>query len=245
MTRGKAGHYWRRTFPPAFKPFAVVLTASGTYSIPSGATAVKGWAVGAGGFQAAGGTAYKTFPQPFESTEFYFSIGSGWFAGTDTALTLGDVTITGEGGGKSFRSPGGYSGGDGGANGGLGGYFGIESPYLFNVGGSVGGGSDSDPNSSTEAPPSNWSTSTLRLPAIDVSGLLNAVALAGGKTVEDGGSVPAFGSGAGNRFNSNAGTGEVWSAGYGGGGVYSSGVEQPGGRGWIPGGDGAVVLYFT
>jgi hypothetical protein len=70
-----------------------------------------------------------------------------------------------------------------------------------------------------------------RYAATDVSGLLAAVALAGGKATEDCGSVAAFGSGAYNDKYTNK------VAGIGGGYV--------GGWATSHGGGGAVVLYFT
>jgi hypothetical protein len=78
-------------------------------------------------------------------------------------------------------------------------------------------------------------TSCNRRRATDVSGLLAAVALAGGKVTEDCGAAAAFGSGGGS-------TEEVYDeyhAGFGGGWALVGGSNV--GRA----GDGAVVLYFT
>jgi len=126
-------------------------------------------------------------------------------------VTYGGVTITGGGGRDTGPSGvGTYSGGDGGANGGKG---------WNDCGGAVGG---------------NFSGSTTvlsctRVPAADVSGLLAAVALAGGKSTEDCGTTAAFGSGGGDKYNPTKGPG------YGGGA----------GRNSTRAVSGAVVLYFT
>jgi hypothetical protein len=69
--------------------------------------------------------------------------------------------------------------------------------------------------------------------ATDVSGLLAAVALAGGKTTEDCGATAAFGSGGfATKYSGYK------SAGYGGGGGKN-------GAAYVASGQGAVVLYFT
>jgi hypothetical protein len=64
-----------------------------------------------------------------------------------------------------------------------------------------------------------------------VSGLLSAVALAGGKATEDCGATAAFGSSSYNDKNTNK------AAGYGGG--FSTGFNN------AAAGQGAVVLYFS
>ena len=227
MTRGKAGHYWRRKSTDPFEPMAVVLTSSGTYSIPTGATTLKAWAVGGGGGQQyAGGTAYKTWTTlSNDDSAISFTVGAGGqngsAAGESTTLTFRSNTITGQGGNSAAGGgPGGsYSGGDGGANGGAGGY---QSGLIF-ASGAVGGNA-------------SWDATILRMPGLDVSGIVAAVALAGLKTVEDGGAEPAFGSGGGDDVEG----GVTKSPGIGGGGVVGNG-----GRGFRPGGSGAVVLYFT
>lgn len=239
MTRGKAGHYWRRVSTDPFEPVAVVLTSGGTYSVPSGASTLKGWAVGGGGGQQyAGGVAYKTWAIPESPGSVTFSVGGGGSNGSargvDTTMTFDGTTITGQGGTSPAGGTGsGYSGGDGGANGGAGGYVGsgfVGGDLVF-VSGGVGGS-----GVSSGTPSTGWDRSILRMPAVDVSGLIAAVALAGLKTVEDGdASAPAFGSGAGDDLSVT-----TKSAGIGGGGVVGNG-----GRGFFPGGSGAVVLYFT
>ena len=229
VTRGKAGHYWRRKSTDPFEPMAVVLTSSGTYSIPSGATTLKAWAVGSGGGQSyAGGTAYKTWTSVSnDDSAISFTVGvggqNGSAAGESTTLTFRGTTITGQGGNSAAGGgPGGsYSGGDGGANGGVGGYKDAFS-FVFSSGAVGGNGT--------------WDRTILRTPATDVSGLLDAVSLAGLKVTEDGGTDPAFGSGGGD----DAENGVTKSPGIGGGGVVGNG-----GRGFRPGGSGAVVLYFT
>jgi hypothetical protein len=88
------------------------------------------------------------------------------------------------------------------------------------MGGAVGGNSGSV-------------ASCNRRVATDVSGLLAAVALAGGKTTEDCGAAAAFGSGAfADKFGGRK------TAGYGGGGGTNGSAQTPSGQ-------GAIVLYFT
>jgi|694.fasta_scaffold88706_2 hypothetical protein len=227
MTRGKAGHYWRRKSTDPFEPFAVVLTASGTYGLPSGATTMKAWAIG-GGSSGAGGCAYKSW-SILESDEApTFTVGAGAYgqnvSAGSTSLTFRGTTITGNGGnGYATFAGGSFSGGDGGANGGSGssGEYG-SFPWQRRNGGAVGGNG-------------TWTLSVLRMPATDVNGLFAAVSLAGLKTVEDGGAEPAFGSGGG-----TAQTDGDKGPGIGGGDSFS-----PFGGRTSMGGSGAVVLYFT
>jgi len=133
--------------------------------------------------------------------------GANGYAGYSSTVTYGGVTITGGGGTYSPSAGGTYSGGDGGANGG--------KPTGDN-GGAVGG--------------TGSTASCGRTRATDVSGLLAAVALAGGKATEDCGASAAFGSGGADKYNYQKGPG------YGGGCGYSAGSNHIG---------GAVVLYFT
>ena len=236
-----------------FTPMAVLLTSGTSYTVPSGATSMKAWAVGGGGgvsynASGAGGTAFKTWSVTSGSAVTY-SIGEGgrnYCVGTpinppfcndaldggNTTITYDGTTITGNGGkaatssqeygsGTANYAPGGgYSGGDGGANGGDG----TGNPY---AGGAVGG------NGQTLVECSE--TDLRRRPATNVSGLLEAVALAGGVATQVCGVTAAFGSSgfaAEKRQPSR-------SAGFGGG--TTSGWQ--GAR--IPAGAGAVVLYFT
>jgi hypothetical protein len=211
------------TVTGAYSPTAVLLTTGTSYSIPAGATTMKAWAVGAGGGwnsnAGAGGVSYKTWSISGGTVAYTVgltnTIGN---PGGDTTVTYSGTTITGGGGKGSYNgSTGGtFSGGDGGANGGA-------SSQNFGVaqyGGAVGG------NSGTIQ-------SCGRRPATDISGLLAAVALAGGKTTEDCGASAAFGS-----AGATVKMGADYAAGYGGGG---------GGTLWgdSRSGNGAVVLYFT
>jgi hypothetical protein len=132
-------------------------------------------------------------------------------------VTFSGTTITGGGGrggtGNDF-SGGTFSGGDGGATGGDGGL------YVYKAG-AVGG---------------NTVACTNRNAMTDVSGLKAAVALAGGKTVEDCGSTPAFGSGGG-WDKTSASTYKT--SGFGGGIV----TNPDNANSSAP--SGAVVFYFT
>ena len=223
---------------PAFSPTAVLLTSGTTYTVPSGATTMKAWAVGGASYHVntyartsndstaggAGGCAYKTWSVSGGQSISY-SVGAGgatsggFQSGGNTTVTFGGTTITGNGGNSSGAA--GFSGGDGGASGGLD-RDGDSSNSYSRWGGAVGG------NSGT-------AVSGQRRRATNVSGLFEAVALAGGKTVEDDGAIPAFGSGSWvSKFSSGL------SAGRGGGGRAAQG-----GGGTQGAGGGAVVLYFT
>ena len=216
--------------PVSFTPTAVLLTSGTSYTVPSGATSMKAWAVGGGQGQVycfnffgnAGGVAYKTWSVTGGQSVSY-SIGSGGLTntgsggttagtGSDTTVTFSGATIAGLAATQQ-RAGGSFSGGDGGTIGGT-------SPTL-GTGGAVGG------NSST--------ASCGRIVATDVSGLFAAIALAGGKTVENCQTTAAFGSGSiANKY------GTQLAAGFGGGGSasYNGGPKNNGGS-------GAVVLYFT
>lgn len=191
----------------AFSATAVLLTSGTSYTVPSGAASVKAWAVGAGSSvsqSAAGGCAYKTWTvSGGDSISYAVGAANAGANGSPSTVTIAGTTITG--GGGTSGAGGTYSGGDGGANGGRGGA----------GGGAVGG--------------NGTVTSCTRTPATDVSGLLAAVALAGGKASEDCGASAAFGSGGGDKYNSTKGPG------YGGGCGRNSTLRI----------GGAVVLYFT
>jgi len=178
---------------------------------------MKAWAVGSGTYDYPGGVAYKTWLAT-GGTVVNYSLG-GWDPygtfgepiNSHCTITYDGTTITGETDGDGF--PPGFSGGDGGASGQFRRLSDDESAYL---GSAIGG------NGQGLASPCN------RTKATDVSGLLAAVALAGGKAVEDCGSTPAFGSGG---FYSDV---DYYESGYGGSSSY---YDRPG----LP----AVVLYFT
>ena len=187
---------------------------------------MKAWAIGSGGNSyfsgsqpcGAGGCSYKTWSVSGGQSVTY-SVGSYPSAGNgnQSTITFGGVTISGGGGGQ-FGSGGSYSGGDGGAIGGSGVVFGDGSRAGFgSASGAVGG--------------NGIRKSCGRFAATDVSGLIAAVSLAGGKTVEDCGTVAAFGSGGYNDKYTNK------NAGIGGGFVGGWANSQ--------GGGGAVILYFT
>jgi hypothetical protein len=210
----------------SFTASAVLLTSGTSYTVPGGATSMKAWAVGQGGSitaagGGAGGTAYKTWSvSGGQSVSYSVGAATGSSSGANTTVTFGGTTITGNGGYAGSQNPrpgGSFSGGDGGASGGTGYYDGNASWQMF--GGAVGG------NSSVSG--------CNRRAATDVSGLLAAVALAGGVTTETCATTPAFGS---SGFT-DGDSGEVKAAGLGGGGgVMSNGAPRP---------TGAVVLYFT
>jgi hypothetical protein len=220
----------------AFTPMATLLTSGSSYTVPTGATSMKAWAIGGGGGSngtsslagGAGGCSYRTFSVTGGSSVAY-SIGSAGnnspTSGGNTTATYGGVTITGSGGqfsgsGPNSGSGGTFSGGDGGSNGGAGT---IDAGYSNFNGGAVGGNAAS-------------TIACNRRPASDVSGLFAALTLAGSSTTATCTSttVAAFGAG--------AGVGKYvlsHNAGLGGGSVNYQGY------GYGLAGAGAVVLYFT
>jgi hypothetical protein len=197
--------------PSAFTPMAVILTSGTSYTIPAGATSMKAWAVCGGGDGRAGGVAYKTWAASGGTTISYTLGGYDYFVRDDCVATYDGTTIS-----ATINSPF-FSGGDGGAAGGLTEYGDYNSGYAV-WGGAVGG--NSSPRESCG-----------RTRATDVSGLLAAVALAGGKTVEDCGTAAAFGSGG---FENKYPEDPSKAPGIGGSLGYS---QNPGGP--------ALVLYFT
>lgn len=211
----------------SFTPTAVLLTSGTSYTVPTGATTMKAWAVGAGGnsyyygspVAGAGGCAYKTWAVSGGQSVTYACGAVQPVNGTggSSSVTFGGVTITGIGGGRTGDG-GAYSGGDGGANGGSGVLFGGGLVAgQGSAGGAVGG------NGTRQA--------CGRFIATDVSGLLSAVALAGGKVTEDCGAIAAFGAGGYNDKYTTK------NAGIGGG--FATGFAN------ANAGGGAVVLYFT
>ena len=214
----------------SYTPTAVLLTSGTSYTVPSGATSMKAWAVGGGGGTnsrgGAGGTSFKTWSVSGGSS-VAFAVGDAGVTGAsptsggNSTVTYGGTTITGNGGASSGTG-GGYSGGDGGANGGDG----TLTAYPYRIGGAVGG------NGQSILICAGYGEAGRR-PATDVSGLLAAVTLAGGAATQACGSTAAFGSSAhGGEKNAAA-----QSAGLGGGAAIDMGTGQAGG--------GAVVLYFT
>jgi hypothetical protein len=134
-----------------------------TYTVPAGATTVKAWAVGGGGFPFAGGVSYMSWPV-FGGQKIYYRVGasqhSSYVIGTRNRVAVGNAGVyRGQGSGL-------YSGGDGGAQGGQGTQYGDND-----WGGSIGGG-----GSAQYGP----GTNRVRKAPNDVSGLLAAVQLAGG-----------------------------------------------------------------
>ena len=213
--------------PSAFSASAVLLTTGTSYTVPSGATTMKAWAVGPGGMNGsglghAGAVCYKTWSVS-GGTSVSYSLGDrpaydgNCYRSGSTTVTYSGTTITAQGGsGTNIGDSGAatYSGGDGGANGGIGGY----PPQGGASGGAVGG-------NGTVVTPCN------RYSATDVSGLFAAVTMAGGTVTETCADTAAFGSGGASNSDKRPG--------IGGGGAWS------GTSGSDFGGVGAVVLYFS
>ena len=229
---------------PSFTPMAVLLTSGSSYTVPAGATSMKAWAVGQGGGivysdairQGAGGCAYKTWAVT-GGTSVSYTVGnttptsqiintSSTVAanGGDSTVTYGGITITGGGAivnsnGTRVYGAGTYSGGDGGANGGSGT---MANDGNWRIGNAVGGNGASI-------------LACHRRPATDISGLFAAVALAGGKAIEDCSATPAIGSSA------------AYDVKYGDkvAGGYGSPYDPSWPSQYLTWKSGAVVLYFS
>ena len=195
---------------------AVVLTNGTSYTVPSGASTMKAWAIGAGR-QAAGGTAHKTWSVSTGDTINYVIGISG---ASDTTITYSSITITGNR--ATSSGAGGYSGGDGGANGGASVTFPNGGTQFF-VGGAVGG------NLSVSAGCTGGAS--FRKKATDVDGLFAALTLSGQSFSDCANGVFGYGGVATNNAPSVRSV-----CGLGGGGWNGSNAN---------GQNGAVVLYFT
>jgi len=201
-----------------------MLTSGTTYTVPTGATSMKAWAVGSGGTGDgwfswagnAGGCAYKTWTVTGGSAVAYTRSSNG-----NSTVTYGGTTITGNAAPRNSRSQTGasFSGGDGGASGGI--YTLIA--YTNHCGGAVGG----------NGTPAVCRRNT----ATNISGLFEALSLAGVTTAETCAATAAFGSG-----GEDEKYGPTKTAGLGGGGVTANAYNAIAGT---PAGEGAVVLYFT
>lgn len=181
---------------PSYTPTAVLLTSGAVngalanidggfqgslsnfqqYTVPSGATVVKAWAVGGGGHPNAGGVAYAEW-MVYPGQIIYYRIGSygqpSYIIGGHRELPTNEAAHSKKlligNGGKIIMNVGGagsygyYSGGDGGSNGSA------TTNYGDNEwGGAVGGATNHTINQRNQPN--------------DVSGLLAAVTLAGGST---------------------------------------------------------------
>lgn len=236
------------TLTAVFTETAVVLSSppvspsAGTYPIPAEATHFKAWAVGGGGWQA-GGVAYKTFSVTPGLTEISYTLGlsansASVDRGNNTTVSYAGSTVTGNGGGEIYF--GGFSGGEGGASGGDGGNY-----YPFKW---LGGASN---GSNAEVETVGWLSGNLndaaqvvsRRPPRNVSGLFEAVELAGNSLTQSQSNPSPFGYGA--VIDSRPETLQRLGAavrlfpGIGGGGGPAQGEASA-----IPGGRGAVVLRF-
>lgn len=224
------GHLGFRSQAKLFQPVAYVFTsgAQSPFSIPPGAKIVKAWAVGEGGScvssvyatgAGAGDVAYKTWSAvPGSSLTYSFASGNA-------TVSYSGQSFTAVKGFTDSDVRAGYSSGsyDGIAYGG-GGTFGSGDGRIIARGGAIGAS-----NASVSSP-------NKRTPAIDVSGLLSAVALAGYKTIEDDSlPYPAFGSGGYYAEPTYSLLGEDLDPGIGGGAAADG--RDPG--------SAAIVLYFA
>ena len=187
-----------------FSPIAVVLTTGTSYTVPSGATTMKAWAIGAGR-QGAGGTAYNTWSvSGVDSVSYVIGVSNG----AHTTITYNSTIITGNsstgGVGASF------SGGDGGANGGNQAVTTQGGVQLIR-GGAIGGNAVAD--------------SCPRLKSNDsLGGLFNAVTLSGQFISDCGDGVLGYGG----FFTPGGGHTRILS-GIGGGGWNGTNTNGTGG----------------
>jgi hypothetical protein len=219
---------------PQFSPMAVMLTTGSSYTVPTGATIMKAWAIGSGGNyqRSAGGTAYKTWNISSGSSVAY-TVGAAVSntdfdaPGNNTTVTYNGTTITGFGGGRASNGTikyngGEFSGGDGGAVGG-------STQYLGNgtwAAGAVGGNTSQNIGGYTP----------LVFKATDVDGLfavLNLLGIDPTTNIENIKPSNPNVFGAGSQFDK---TGRFISGGIGGGNGYGTNETRE---------TGAVILYFT
>jgi hypothetical protein len=234
---------WSAT-PPAIEPTAVLLTSGTSYTVPTGATSVKAWAIGSGGRgeigragalsgfvygQSAGNSgavAYKTWSITGGSISYSVgaAVSSGTASGNATTITYSGVTIVANGGthdmgttSSSPRFPNNY----------------VGATFSGGDGGAIGGRAEGD--SAGALAGGGPLTNCARKPALDVDGLFAALALAGVSTSETCGASAAFGSGAaGGKYTATQ------TAGLGGGGITQDNYTDG-----TPSGAGAVVLLFS
>jgi hypothetical protein len=198
--------------------FAGTPSSFQTYTVPSGATKVKAWAVGGGGTAGGGGIAYAEWlVSPGQL--IYYRVGAVYHPSyvigghrefANTSRKSMDRLLVGGGGGPQYGGAGDQfsraNGGDGSSPGGIA----VEGDNEY-WGGAAGGNS-------------SYATRSRMQPNLP-SGLLDAVALAGGSA--------NFGCGAyDSKFNGSL------SPGLGGGARFSTLGGQSAGQ-------GCVVLYFT
>lgn len=224
-------------------------TTSQTISPPCWATSMKVWCVGAGGTWstggAAGGIAWKTWtrlPQDAwgQLAIYIANVSPDGIEPPKARVTYNGTSVTAFAG--RLSEVGNWLGGDGGRSGGGGGQslssasfsslLGYSWSGRWYFGGSVAGQGDYY-EARAQSP-------CMRIPLNPAysSGVLDAVAATGGKTVEDCGEVAAFGSGGvklptGGAYYNSPDT--FFSAGYGGGGFDAQ----------HPGGPGCVVVKYS
>jgi len=199
----------------AFTPQAVLLTSGTSYSIPAGATTMKAWIVGGGG-----------------STSIAWAGGCAYktwsVSGASISYALGVGATTQNASATSSTAT--YSSvtitGEHGSGLTAGGYSGGD--------GGANGGYGTAGNSGAVGGNSATLSACGRRPATNISGLFAALTLAGVSTTETCGATAAFGSsGYVNKYSEAV----TKTAGYGGRGGYD--------YYFTPGGNGALVLYFT
>lgn len=243
--------------PPPMSTEAHIYTQSGTVYVPCAAYNVKIWTIGQGGTYTGGGPggglAWKTWTYQSRNTNYAFGQIGVSITSAQSSATFNGSTITATA--ATNLDPGGYSGGDGGAYGNPGGtgyqaysgqpYASISYPFTgppyqysgnYTFGGGIGGQSGTNPDGTATRPLPV--SPCRRHPANDQAGLLSAVALAGGRAVEECVTQAAFGSGAVTFTMQAYGGGSQrvdFAAGYGGGGFDATN----------PGGAGAVVVQFS
>ncbi len=247
----------------------VVLTSGSSYTVQSGFTQAKVWAIGAGGGGGgaggagggggSGGVVYKTWSGLNSGDVISYSLGSGGNGGSgsgatgatggSTTVTYKGVTITASGGSggrgdsSTVSTGGSFSGGDGGASG-------AGSPAVSgDTGGSSGAAIGSVSGVSNGANGGNGVNSS------DVGGLFTTLSAVGGYPTTSGGSAGGSGNNGGQTNHGFAATGfgcggggAGWWGGNGGNGLYGGGGGGAAGEGSArtggKGGNGVVVIKF-
>lgn len=209
--------------------------------IPEGCTTIKAWAVGGG---------QDVWDLPFQISEGGGQAGQvvvkSWKKGAANTISVqiikkrtdyitnGNAVVTYNDSSINASSPTGGIGSNGDVDDLVAGRPGdVRGTNGLIRGGAIGGGGQ---DTSGNCP---------RRQGGDFSGLMKAVALAGGKTMEDCGDTPAFGSSGGVEYGPLHGnTFKYYNAGYGGGGAKAAG-STPGINNVAKAGEPAVVLLFT
>lgn len=235
----------------AFTPRAMIVTDTRDIPIPDGCTTIKAWVIQGGeapisrtagiSLGRAGMTAHKTWTRGSGNMVSVSIATNSGMGGNVSSAAYNNETIT------AYRYDASVSYGSFGPVDGTvaGGWYAAEFNTALNNGSVLFGSGGAVANTTQREPapggvPFTGSAACKRLSAGNFSGLLDAVALAGGKVADDCGSAAAFGSG-GSVDASGYGYPVIKHAGIGGGGVVYGSPNVYRANAGSP----AVVLLFT